>query len=134
MFGVIRNKGRARSLFAAVFALALALRIAVPSGFMPVETAHGMVVRICDGMGDSKTMVIDLQRSDDRHDQSDHHKPAAPCAFAGLSAPALGTDATVAIAAPAMLLGEFALPPPIRFGLARSDFLTPPLRGPPALA
>ncbi|WP_231621642.1 DUF2946 family protein [Sphingomonas sp. 37zxx] len=134
MFGAIRQKGSARSLFAALFALALALRVVVPSGFMPVQTAQGIVVTICDGMASGKTMVIDLQRSDDSEHPSDHHKQPAPCAFAGLSAPVLAGGLPPVLALPALPLREIALPPPVSRAPVSADFLTPPLRGPPALA
>jgi hypothetical protein len=134
MLGVVRKAGCARSLFTALFALALALRVVIPSGFMPVQTAHGIVVTICDGMGSGKTMVVDLQRSDDSEHPADHHKQPVPCAFAALSAPALAGNLPPVPALPAPLLREIALPPPLTRATASSDFLTPPLRGPPALA
>ncbi len=133
MFAAIRKKGSARSLFAALFALALAIRICVPAGFMPTQTAHGVVVSICDGMGSAKTMVVDFQRPDVSGRPSDTQKQPESCAFAALSAPALGGDMPLVLAAPALLLREFVLPPPGRADPVRADFLTPPLRGPPAL-
>lgn len=132
MLGAIRNTKSARGLAAALFACALLLRIAIPAGFMPVQTTHGIVVRMCDSMGSGKTMVLDLGLPDKNQHHPEHEKPAVPCAFSGLAAPVLGTDPTLALALPAMVLGEFALPPPTRFHLADADFLTPPLRGPPA--
>lgn len=123
-----------RSLAAALFACALLLRIAIPAGFMPAQTAHGIVVRMCDGMSSGKTMVINVGLPDKGKHHPEHEKPTVPCAFAGLSAPVLGADPALAMALPAMVLGEFALPPPSDFRLADADFLTPPLRGPPARA
>ncbi|PVX29007.1 hypothetical protein [Sphingomonas pokkalii] len=123
-----------RSLAAALFACALLLRIAIPAGFMPAQTAHGIVVRMCDGMSSGKTMVIDVGLPDKGKHHPEHEKPTVPCAFAGLSAPVLGADPALAMVLPAMVLGEFALPPPSDVRLADADFLTPPLRGPPARA
>ncbi|MDF7774085.1 hypothetical protein P1X14_02400 [Sphingomonas sp. AOB5] len=134
MIGVIRTGGRVRSLFAAMFALALLVRIAVPAGFMPVATAQGIVVTICDAVNGGKTMVVDLGNPDVGGQQSDHQQKAESCAFAGMSAPALGTGAPPLLAERAMLLREFALAPPADFAPGRADYLTPPLRGPPALA
>jgi hypothetical protein len=134
MFGAIRNEGRARSLFAALFALALAVRIVIPSGFMPVETARGMVVGICDGMSSGTAIVIDLQRSDRGEHRSNDHGQPAPCVFAGLSAPTLAGDVPPALAQPALLWREVVLPPPQPSAPVRAAFRTPPLRGPPALA
>jgi hypothetical protein len=117
-----------------LFAIALVLRIAIPAGFMPTQTAHGMVVTICDGAGGGKTMVVDLQRSDDDNHHSEDQKPTARCAFAGLASPAIDAAPVVTTALRAMVFGEFTLPPPAAFYLPVVDFLTPPLRGPPALA
>ncbi|WP_448662630.1 hypothetical protein ACG3SL_18530 [Sphingomonas sp. CJ20] len=116
------------------FAFALLLRIAIPTGFMPAQTAHGIVVRMCGGMASGTTMVLDIGVPDPGEHHPEQDKPTAPCAFAGLSAPVLGADPALAMALPAMVLGEFALPPPSDFRLADADFLTPPLRGPPARA
>jgi hypothetical protein len=133
MLAVIRSRKSARSLAAALFACALLLRIAIPAGFMPAQTAHGIVVRMCDGMGSGKTMVIDIGLPDKSKHHPEHEKPAVPCAFSGLTAAVLGADPGLTLALPAMVLGEFALPPPLDFRLGDTDFLTPPLRGPPAL-
>lgn len=121
MLGAIRSRKSARSLAAALFACALLLRIAIPGGFMPAQTAHGIVVRMCDGMSSGKTMVIDVGLPDKGKHHPEHEKPTVPCAFAGLSAPVLGADPALAMALPAMVLGDsrcrrprtFALPTPI---------------------
>lgn len=133
MFEAIRTDRRWRGALAALFAFAVALRIVVPTGFMPAKTVHGIVVIVCNGMGDSQTMVVDLPRSDDAdhsgHEQAEHK----PCVFASASLPALSGKAQLVIAPPLLLLREFALPPPIGSAVARTHFFTPPLRGPPAL-
>ncbi|MBN8949846.1 hypothetical protein [Rhizobium sp. 60-20] len=100
---------------------------------MPTQTAHGIVVSICDGMGGGKTMVVDFERSDDGKRLPEHEKRSAPCTFAGHSASALAAGAALAVAMPTMVLVELALPPPVCFNLSSAHFLTPPLRGPPAL-
>ncbi|MGF7149743.1 hypothetical protein FHS96_003394 [Sphingomonas zeicaulis] len=130
----IRNGRRARGLVAALFAFALLLRIAIPSGFMPTQTAQGIVIRICDGMGEARTMVLDVQRPGDGQHDPDHDQPAAACAFAGLAMPALDASPGPVPALPAMSLEEFALPPPASVVLAGTDVVLPPLRGPPAHA
>ncbi len=134
MLGAIRSRKSARSLAAALFAFALLLRIAIPSGFMPAQTAHGIAVRMCGGLASGQTMLLDVGVPDTGKHHPEQDKPAVPCAFSGLSAPVLGADPVLAMALPAMVLGEFALPPPSDFRLADADFLTPPLRGPPARA
>jgi hypothetical protein len=117
-----------------LFAIALVLRIAIPAGFMPTQAAQGMVVTVCDGTVMGKTTVVDLQRSDNGKHHSEGKKAAAPCAFAGLASPAVAATPVGTTAPRAMVPGEFALAPPGAFYLPVVDFLTPPLRGPPALA
>lgn len=48
-----------RPLFAVLVLLALAMRVAVPAGFMPTATDRGVVVSICTGDG-VLSHVIDL--------------------------------------------------------------------------
>ena len=121
-------------LMAVLFVLALALRIAVPAGFMPVQSANGFVISICDGLGGSKSMVLDVHRDDAGSSHDDRAPDASPCAFAALAVLALAALPVAMLAAPALLLCEFALPPPPAVTLRRIAFLIPPLRGPPASA
>lgn len=113
---------------AALVALALLLKIAVPAGFMPMAQGGQIVVKLCNAV-DAATMVIDVPGLE--------HKAGAAaqgsCAFADLSLPALGAADPVQLAtllafilATALLLAA-ALPP------LQVAHLRPPLRGPPAL-
>jgi hypothetical protein len=134
MFTAMRHERGLRALFAVLLVCVLALRMVVPTGFMPTRTADGIVVTICNGLGESQTVLVDLQRSDDQdhsgHEQAEHK----PCVFASASLPAIAGAQPAPLAKPALLLREFALPPPVDAAPATADFLTPPLRGPPALA
>ncbi|MGK6357061.1 hypothetical protein ACMGDH_17760 [Sphingomonas sp. DT-207] len=117
---------------AVLFALALSVRLLVPSGFMPTQTPNGIVVSLCDGMG-GKTMVLEIPWSDE------DKKPAHPeqpqfCAFTALASPAIDNDPVIVRPPIAGSIQEIALPPPAAVSVPRSDFLVPPLRGPPALA
>ncbi|WP_233281337.1 DUF2946 family protein [Sphingomonas changnyeongensis] len=135
MFEALRTRRVPRGIFAVLLVLVLALRILVPTGFMPTKTADGIVVTICDGLGESRSMVIDLGRSGDAghsgHDEAAGHQP---CVFAAAALPMLAGTSEAMVAKPAQLLREFALPPPAAAIPATPDYLTPPLRGPPALA
>jgi hypothetical protein len=134
MLGAIRNDGPMRGVLAGLFAFALLLRIAVPAGFMPTQTSGGIVISVCDGMGSGKTMLLDVGLPADGDQSPAPEKLAAPCAFASAAAPMLYVVPTVAASLPGMVLREFALPPPAGFHVWLADFLTPPLRGPPARA
>lgn len=117
---------------AVLFALALSVRILVPSGFMPTETPHGIVVSLCDGMG-GKTMVLEIPWSDEHKNTPAHPEQAQFCAFAALASPAIDSDPATVLPPVAGSIQEIALPPLAAVSIPRSDFLVPPLRGPPAL-
>lgn len=113
---------------AAVLMLALAVRLAIPTGFMPAAADGTITVAVCNGM--TTTLAIPGLPAQPDHDKA---KAAAPCAFAGLSTLALGaTDPTLLIAALAFVFllairGQ-ALP-----RAQRTAFLRPFLRGPPTI-
>jgi hypothetical protein len=127
----VRIRGKPRGVFAAVFALALMLRILVPAGFMPAESTQGIVIRICSGMDEARAVVLDLHRSEDGKRHPYHPGAHGTCAFAALFGPATVPDPPHAILSSAMAPGEHVLPPPLQFNLPIPDYLTPPLRGPP---
>ena len=111
-------------LLPALAALALAVRLLVPAGFMPAG-AGGLQLTICTSAG----MVTLPGRAG--------HEPAAPapdkhpCAFTALAAPPLGSDApAMALPHPLPMIG---VAPTLRLVAAPGtpDRLRPPLRAPP---
>jgi hypothetical protein len=135
MIGAFRESRYVRAVLAAACALVLSVRILVPAGFMPVQTPHGLVVKMCGGADSGKLVRIALPMSDE--DGSPDHPPqpeSTPCAFAAVSAPALPAPAVPVLASPDQLPHERSLPPPVVRTTIRADFILPPLRGPPALA
>ncbi len=132
-----------RHLTGIVLVLVLALRVIVPSGFMPTVSDGRIVVAVCSGSGPMSITrpppathaVAGLHgdRNEPEH-QPDHGKMDQPCAFAGLSTLAIAAvDAallTVALALVAALAVRIAAP----LATARASYLRPPLRGPPAAA
>lgn len=93
MMGWIRHSGQGRRLLAAATLLALAIRLAVPVGFMPTTTQQGVVIAICtsDGM---KSLALDLgQHQPDGNGQagSDH------CIFASGLSTALAGSARIVL-------------------------------------
>ncbi len=82
----IRHATHARRVFALLLLCVLAIRVAIPTGFMPVADAHGITISVCTGQG-AVTAFLPIPQ---REDGQDHHGPAAPCAFAvGLGGPLL---------------------------------------------
>lgn len=79
MIAGIRESRQARGLFALLLVCALAIRAAVPMGFMPVQSAQGVFVSLCTGQGIDR-VFLPIERKDDR--SGDHKSAEAPCAFA----------------------------------------------------
>lgn len=133
----LRRLSRTHHRIAILIALLLvAMRLAVPVGFMPAVQDGRLTVVVCSGTDPAASIEITIPGAatgEQRSDGDDHGKrfDAAPCAFAGLALPMLGAvDPILLLAA---LLFALALPRalearPLSSQRAR---LRPPLRGPP---
>jgi len=122
MSWLIRQSGMARGLFVAAALLVLALRMLVPTGFMPVAHQGTMVIQLCTGTGPA-TMVVDLGKDAPTGDQ---HKAGDglclfACAFAG------GLLAIAAFVVLASMLVRVRLP----HGAAIADLTVHRLAAPP---
>jgi hypothetical protein len=124
-----------RHLAVLICAASLLLKLIVPAGFM-IDSSHGRItVTICSGTAPrTMTMKMPGMHGDmpDHGKSQDHGKAEMPCAFAGLSAAALGSIDPIQLAAliafvMAIGLAGIMLPAP-----SQSARLRPPLRGPPA--
>jgi len=106
-------------------ACALALRLVVAPGFMPVVSPHGFAIKMCGGAGD---VVIPVSGKPDlpMHGQ-------AECAFAGLSAVAWIDDTTPSIGIPPMAPIAQLLSPMARAPHIGAPAPPPPAIGPPVL-
>lgn len=127
----IRHSQAGRSLFAVMVVAALALRLLIPSGFMPTASAQGLIVQLCSDMS-GKTILIDLGQ----HLPSEKQKDAAdgPCTFAG----SLGHGMMPQTVAPLLLpfiYGSFLFASTAIADLTvnRMAAPPPPSQGPPAL-
>jgi hypothetical protein len=112
--------------------LALAMKLLVPAGFMPVLGANGVSIVICSGSG-PMSMTMAMPGMAGAHG-GDHDAPAkhdAPCAFSGLAAPSLGGADAIQLS---IALTEIVALGILFTPIARRPiwaFLRPPLRGPP---
>ena len=131
----IRHLLAQRHLAAILCAATLLLKLVVPTGYMIDSVPGGIAITICSGTAPA-TMAMDMpgMHGDmpDHGKGKDHVRAEMPCAFAGLSAAALGAIDPVQLAvliAFVLALGlvETLLPAP-----SRPAYLRPPLRGPPA--
>ena len=122
---------------------ALALRLLIPAGHMPVIDAGGLAIVACPDA--AAPMAVPRDRStpphharthrsgghDDRHDDGDRGGGQV-CAFAGLSAPLLGgADPLLLVAALAWIAATALAMRPLRIA-RRTPHLRPPPQGPPA--
>lgn len=124
-------------LVLAIGLAALALRIAVPAGYMPVVDQGRLALTLCNGSGPvaaSAPTHHDASSKPTTHHDGGDYKAEGSCAFSDLSLPAIGGADAVQLAAALIFilaagLSLLAVLPP-RAALR----LRPPLRGPPLTA
>lgn len=115
---------------------ALALKLVVPTGYMIGDARGHVAIVMCPGSGADPVVAAmpGMHGAMADHGKSkEHGKPEQPCAFAGLSAAALGAVDPVQLAALivfVMAAGLSLAPPLLQI---RRSYLRPPLRGPPAV-
>ena len=129
MTGAWKSRGGWRSIALTLAALALALKVLVPPGFMIADASAPFPLAICTGHG-----PMSLQPGDARAPKAPTHKMDAPCTGAGNVTP-LSTSLVAATAEPyvraAIVLGAGpALDIAPGRGLAAPP---PPSQAPPAL-
>lgn len=131
MTGWVRESRNARSILAVLFALVLAIRIAIPTGFMPTAAPSGIVISVCTGMGQAK-MFLPIEKDGD-HDR--HSAAESPCTFAanlgGGPLPSSLADPAPAVLPPA---GRFVSRAIADLTVHRLAAPPPPAIGPPARA
>lgn len=129
-----------RRLTALAVALALAVKLLLPAGFMLDSSAQGSItVAICadaSGDGHARTVSIPLKTDPGQADpgKSSAAKAQGTCPWAGHGMNALGGAdlALLALALGFIVAMGFLPAPPLL--IARRNHLRPPLRGPPLLA
>lgn len=120
-----------RPFACAVLALALLMKIVIPTGFMPTMSNGQIVVSVCSGMGPA-TMIMTIPGLEHKSDGDDHRSKAEqPCAFAGLSAPSLAAADTLLLAAAILFVLALGMRPLVLPASTAPPYLRPPLRGPP---
>ena len=127
----IQESRNARRILAVLFALVLAIRIAIPTGFMPTVAPSGIVITVCTGMGQAKAFLpIEKEGDQDRHSTAE-----SPCTFAaGLGGgliPTTGAHPAPAILPPSVVPASRAIADLTIHRLAAPP---PPAIGPPTRA
>lgn len=114
-----------------LFALALAVKLVVPAGYMPTQQGQTLTVAICSG--NSETMVLHLPGNSSDRDRDHHGANGHPCAFSALGGQALAAADPILLATALIFAFVFALLAVQLAPLRPNSHLRPPLRGPPAL-
>lgn len=122
-------------LAALLLCAALVLRVAVPAGFMPMQTASGVRLMLCGGAAPVPAPVAKAMHGMAHGKAHDHGGAETPkgCAFADLAVPLLGGADPVLSAGTLtfLVIAAFFFRPFRRLPMAAR--LRPPLRAPPAL-
>lgn len=123
-----------RTLALLALAMALCVKLLVPSGYMIGGSSKILTVQICnDGLGLIETRQITIPLDAGSH-QTEHGKTDSGCGYSTLSMASLaGADAPLLAVLLAFIIAlGFLVRAPAR--LVRASYLRPPLRGPPAAA
>ena len=125
------------ALAAVLVAAALAMKILVPNGYMPVTGAAGITLQLCPGSAESAQAPAAMAHHMMTAPASGHreHMPASkaemPCAFAGLAAPVLAAVDAVLLAVAIAFVAAVAIRGVARSAPRAVPRLRPPLRAPP---
>ena len=130
MTGLRRYFLRHRALAAWLVALALLMKVLVPTGYMLGMSDGSITVELCSGYGPMTMSTPGMAHHGG--DKSDHGKAEQPCAFSGLSAPSLAAADPILLALALAFIIATAFRAPIPVLVQARAFLRPPTTGPPA--
>lgn len=128
----VRQSQAGRGLFALLMLCALAIRVAIPTGFMPTQSIHGIVISFCTGHGAVKA-VLPIEKGGE---PADHQKSkGGECTFAAGLGGGLLNAAASAPWTPSALLAPLVSSRAIAdLTVHRLAAPPPPSQGPPARA
>ncbi|BCA63992.1 hypothetical protein HMP09_3226 [Sphingomonas sp. HMP9] len=116
----------------------LLLKLLVPTGYMIGSEQGRITIELCSGVA-PRLMAMAMAMPGMHDDVPDHGKPKdhgkaeMPCAFAGLSAAALGAIDPLQLAVLIAFVMAVGLAPLVAPTIMRFGYVRPPLRGPPAV-
>ncbi len=132
---------RHRVLAAMALALALSVRLLVPSGFMIASDARVLTVVICSGVtGAHETAQIVIPQSGQKSGQGNgpggRHDAGKtdPCPYSSLAMASTGAAAAPLLATAMAFILALGFAPVASVPRERVRHFRPPLRGPPVLA
>lgn len=115
---------------ALIFAAALALRVLVPGGYMPVAADNRILVQICTGTPDGPDAML-MAIPGLEHKQQPGNAAQGKCAYADLAEAMTGGADPVLLAAALAFALALALSLALTLPPMKRVRLRPPLRGPP---
>ncbi|HEX8483902.1 hypothetical protein [Sphingomonas sp.] len=127
------------ALAALLVAAALAMKMLVPNGYMPVNGAGGITLQLCPGAAVNAPAPAPMAMAhhamaapaDDHSERMPASKAELPCAFAGLAAPVLAAVDAVLLAVALAFVAAVAIRGTHRPAPRPTSRLRPPLRAPP---
>ncbi len=121
------------AMLAALLFCTLLIRALVPAGYMPEVAGGTITLTLCSGTMPAEPTTVAMPGMHHGSGHDGKTKAEQPCAFAGLTAPALGSaDALLLLAALAFAFLLALAPQPL--SLPAPAHLRPPLRAPPLTA
>ncbi|HEY9090696.1 hypothetical protein [Parasphingorhabdus sp.] len=115
-------------LCAMLFGAALLMKAVIPAGFMPVVSQDVILVQLCTGQG-AQTIAMTVPG---KTDNGEHDKSEMPCAFTGLSSPALAAADPLLLAIAIAFVIAAGIRLQSHIVLWRRIYLRPPAIGPPS--
>ncbi len=133
--GTLRHFFRTHpGLAALLLALALCLKLVVPTGYMPTTQGSTLTVELCSGAAPGAKVTIALPTKDGHAGENAGKTMEHPCAFSSHSAAAIDAVLPALLAAAlAFVFVAAILREPLALRAIRAQ-IRPPLRGPPAQA
>lgn len=128
----MRQSQAGRGVFALMMLCALAVRVAIPTGFMPTQSIHGIVISLCTGQG-AVSAVLPIGKGSE---PADHDKSkGGECTFAaGLGGGLLVAVYSATAQAPIVLAPLLASRAIADLTVHRLAAPPPPAQAPPARA
>lgn len=124
---ILRN----RTLVGVLVAFALAMKLLMPSGYMPAVADRHLVITICTGSGPvPMAMSIPVTQQEMPAGEAPG-KVEAHCAFGGLSMASLGPIDPALLAAAILFLIALGMGIAVPLVVVTAPHLRPPSRGPP---
>jgi hypothetical protein len=121
-----------RALTLWLVALALMMKVAVPSGWMIASSAESITIQLCSGYAPQQRAMTMAGMVHHPEKKSDHGKPELPCAYSGLTAPTLAGAAPVLLASAIVFITATVFRVAVDPAPAAAwPYIRPPLRGPP---